>query len=320
MTTQIIGTGSALPKQIVKNEELALIMDTTDEWITKRTGIHERRLAKKETTVSLSIQAAVAAMDNASVTADEIDLILVGTITGDNVTPAVACEVQAGIGAHQSVAFDINAACSGFMYALFTTHAYLQTGHYHTALVIGAETLSKIMDWSDRNTCVLFGDGAGAAVVKRGEDGILAFELGTSGENGHILACRNRLNNNPLITNSLNLAYVYMDGQAVYKFAVNTIPYSIIKVIKELGISVKDISLFILHQANIRIIQAVAQRLKIAECRFPVNLNRYGNISAASVPILLDESNKKGIIKKGDLIVLCGFGAGLTWGTAVLRW
>lgn len=318
--SKIIGTGSALPDWVVNNNDLSLIMDTSDEWIASRTGIRERRLAKEETTAFLSTQAALKAMDSAGITPDEIDLILVGTITGDYVTPAVACEVQAAIGARYAVAFDINAACSGFMYSLFTAHAYLQTGRYHTALVIGAETLSKIMDWNDRNTCVLFGDGAGAAIMVRGDGGILAFDLGTEGDKANILSCRNRLNNNPLITNPINLGYVWMNGQEVYKFAVKMVPISIEKVLKEAGLSVKDISLFLLHQANIRIIQAVAKRLMVEESRFPVNLHRCGNISAASVPILLDESNQQGIIKKGDIIMLCGFGAGMTWGTTIIQW
>lgn len=320
MTTRIIGTGSALPGTVVTNDHLCNFMDTSDEWITSRTGIRERRLAKQETTAGMSAEASLKAMENAGVSAEDIDLIIVGTITGDFVTPATACEVQAAIGAHKAVAFDINAACSGFLFALHTAHVYLQSGIYRTALVLGAETLSKIMDWNDRTTCVLFGDGAGAAVVRRDDKGILAFSQGSDGARGKVLACRDRENNNPLVSNPIKPGYVKMDGQEVYKFAVTTVPVSIQTVLKEAGLTPEDISLFVLHQANIRIIQAVAKRLKVAEDRFPISLDHYGNISAASVPILLDEINRKGMLKPGDKIVLSGFGGGLTWGTAVIEW
>ncbi len=320
MTTRIIGTGSALPETVVTNDYLSTIMETSDEWIVSRTGIRERRLAKEETTASLSIEASQKALINAGLTAADIDLIVVGTITGDYVTPATACEIQAAIGAKGAVAFDINAACSGFMFALHTAHAYLQAGIYQTALVLGAETLSKIMDWNDRSTCVLFGDGAGAAVVKRDTVGLLKFDQGSDGEKGKVLACRDRENNNPLVTNPIKMGYVEMDGQEVYKFAATTVPASIQKTLTEAGLTTEDISLFILHQANIRIIQAVAKRLKVSEDKFPISLDHCGNISAASVPILLDEVNLKGMLKKGDKIVLSGFGAGLTWGTAVIEW
>ena len=199
MGTRIIGTGSCLPATIVTNDDLAKIMDTSDEWISTRTGIRERHLVKEETTTSMSAEAARRAMENAGVTAEEIDLLIVGTLSADCVTPACACEVQAQIGAVNAVAFDINAACAGFMFALNIANAYLQTGIYKTGLILGAETLSKIMDWNDRSTCVLFGDGAGAAVVRAEEQaGLLAFDQGSDGVKGKVLACRNRSNNNPL--------------------------------------------------------------------------------------------------------------------------
>ena len=214
MGTRIIGTGSSLPETVVTNGDLSKIMDTSDEWIRTRTGIRERHLAKEETTASMSIEAAKRAMEDAGVTAQEIDLIIVGTVSADHVTPACACEVQAAIGAVGAVAFDINAACSGFMFALNIAHAYLQTGVYKTALIIGAETLSKIMDWSDRSTCVLFGDGAGAAIVRADDrEGLLSFDQGSDGVKGSVLACTNRSNNNPLIETSRELEYVHMDGQ-----------------------------------------------------------------------------------------------------------
>lgn len=320
MRTRIIGTGSCLPETVVTNDDLSKIMDTSDEWISSRTGIRERRMVKDETTASMSIEAARRALEDAKVSAQDIDLIIVGTITGDYVTPSTACEVQAAIGADKAVAFDVNAACSGFMFALHTADAYFKAGIYKTALVLGAETLSKIMDWNDRSTCVLFGDGAGAAVLRAEETGILAYDQGSDGAKGMVLACKNRLNNNPLVQNPKDLQYTYMDGQEVYKFAVTTVPASINKVLNEAGLSVEDIDYFALHQANIRIIQSVAKRLKVSEDKFPISLDHCGNISAGSVPILLDEINKKGMLKPGMKIVLSGFGAGLTWGSAVIEW
>lgn len=321
MGTKIIGTGSCLPETIVTNDDLAKIMDTSDEWISTRTGIKERHLAKDETTAGMSAAAARKAMENAGVTAQDIDLIIVGTVTADHITPSCACEVQAAIGADNAVAFDINAACSGFMFALNIAHAYLQTGACKTALIIGAETLSKIMDWDDRSTCVLFGDGAGAAVLQQSDrGGLLAFDQGSDGAKGSVLSCADRTNNNPLVKTPRELGYVHMDGQEVYRFAVTTVPQSLTRTIEAAGLSVQDIDYFALHQANIRILQAVAKRLKVSEERLPVSLDHCGNISAASVPILLDEMNRKGLLKPGMKVAMSGFGGGLTWASAVLEW
>ena len=320
MKTRIIGTGSCLPETVVTNNDLSKIMDTSDEWISSRTGIRERRLVKEETTTSMSVTAARRAMENAGVSAEDIELIIVGTITGDYVTPSTACEIQAAIGADKAVAFDINAACSGFIFALHTADAFFQAGIYKTALILGAETLSKIMDWNDRSTCVLFGDGAGAAVIRADETGLLAYDQGSDVAKGKVLACQNRKNNNPLVKNPMELQYTYMDGQEVYKFAVTTVPASIKKVVEEAGLTIEDIDYFALHQANIRIIQSVAKRLKAPDEKFPTSLDHCGNISAASVPILLDEMNQKGMLKPGMKIDLSGFGAGLTWGSAVIEW
>ena len=255
MLTRIIGTGSWLPEQIVTNDDLAKIMDTSDEWIASRTGIRKRHLAKEETTASMASEAARRALKDAGIQADEVDMIIVGTITGDYITPSAACQVQDKLGAVNAVAFDINAACAGFMYALHTAYAYLQTGIYRTALVLGAETLSKIMDWTDRSTCVLFGDGAGAAVVQAFEGaeegkmskesrGVLAFEQGSDGAKGMVLSCRGRVNNNPLMENPFAPSYVSMDGQEVYKFAVSTVPASIHRVLEKAGLGVGDIKYF----------------------------------------------------------------------------
>lgn len=332
MTTRIIGTGSYLPKMVVTNDDLAKIMDTSDEWISSRTGIRARHLVTDETTTSMCVEAAKRALADADMRAEDIDLIIVGTVSGDHVTPSTACEVQAALGAQRAVAFDINAACSGFIFALHIAHAYIQAGIYKNALLLGAETLSKIMDWNDRSTCVLFGDGAGAAVVRADETGLIAFDQGSDGAKGHVLACKNRKNNNPYVTNDKEYDYVHMDGQEVYKFAVSTVPKSIQKVLEKASAesvadetekpayTTDDITYYVLHQANIRIIQSVAKRLKVDESKFPISLDHCGNISAGSVPILLDEMNRQGLLKRGDKIVMSGFGAGLTWGTALLEW
>lgn len=331
MTTRIIGTGSFLPENIVTNDDLSKIMDTSDEWIRTRTGIRERHLVKEETTTYMAVEAARKALENAGMEASELDLILVATITGDHITPSTACEVQAGIGADKALAFDLNAACSGFLFALNTAHAYITSGFCKNALIIGVETLSKIMDWKDRSTCVLFGDGAGAAVLTKDETGLLGFDWGTDGAKGMVLACKNRGNHNPLVTENIcssdaieadiqMLEYVKMDGQEVYKFAVSTVPASIQKALDMAGLKAEEIKYFALHQANIRILQSVAKRLKVEQEKFPISLDHCGNISAASVPILLDEMNQQGLLTKGDKIVLSGFGGGLTWGSAVLEW
>lgn len=320
MTTRIIGTGSFLPPNIVTNDDLSKIMDTSDEWIRTRTGIRERRLVKEETTAQMAVEAAKRALEDAGITAEELDLIIVGTITADHLTPSAACQVQAGLKAEHAVAFDINAACSGFLFALGTAHAYIQSGFCRNALIIGVETLSKIMDWNDRSTCVLFGDGAGAAVLERAETGLIAFDQGTDGEKGMVLTCQDRTNNNPLVQTQIRQDYVHMDGQEVYKFAVSKVPASIQKVLQEADLQPEDIKYYVLHQANLRIIQSVAKRLKLGEERFPVSLDHCGNISAASVPILLDEMNQKNMLQKGDKILLAGFGGGLTWGTAIAEW
>ena len=320
MTVRIMGTGSALPQATVTNDDLSKIMDTSDEWIRTRTGIETRHLAQEETTVSLSVEAARRALCDSGISAEELDFIIVGTVTGDNVTPSCACSVQAALGARRAAAFDINAACSGFLFALNTAYAYVNAGIYRTGLIIGAEVLSRIMDWTDRSTCVLFGDGAGAAVVQAADRGLIRFEQGSDGERGAVLACPGRPNNNPLVSNPADPKYVHMDGQGVYRFAVTTVTASIQRVLSESGVGTEEVRWFILHQANVRIIQSVEKRLKAGEEKFPVNLDHCANTSAASVPILLDEMNRKGMLNRGDKIVLSGFGAGLTWGTALLEW
>ena len=320
MPARIIGTGSCLPMRTVSNRELEVWVDTTDEWIRERTGIEERHLAVEETTTSMAVSAARAAMENAGIEAGEIDLIIVGTVSADMCFPSAACQVQSEIGAERAVAFDINAACAGFLFGLSIAEAYMQAGMAGTALIIGGETLSKIMDWQDRSTCVLFGDGAGAAIVRKEETGILSLVQGSDGKSGTALTCRNRPVNNPLVKNDPALDYTYMDGRAVYRFAVKTVPCAIESALEKAGTDAGEIKYFLLHQANLRIIESVAKKIGQPMEKFPTNLQKCGNISAGSVPILLDHVNRNGILQRGDKIVLAGFGAGLTWGAAVLVW
>ncbi|MBQ9928119.1 MAG: ketoacyl-ACP synthase III [Lachnospiraceae bacterium] len=320
MTARIIGTGSYLPSNVVTNHDLEKIMDTTDEWIKSRTGIGQRHIAIEETTTSMAVEAAKRALADADTTADELDLIVVGTVSADRHFPSTACEIQSALGAVNATAFDINAACSGFLFGLGIANAYFTSGTFKKALIIGAETLSKMMNWDDRSTCVLFGDGAGAAIVEAAEDGIISMTQGSDGAKGGVLSCYNRPVNNPFVKNDTALDYTSMNGQEVFKFAVRTVPEAITKVLGEANVNPDEVKYFVLHQANVRIIESVAKRLNQPMDKFPTNLHMCGNTSAASVPILLDEINKKGMLEKGDKIVLAGFGAGLTWGAALINW
>lgn len=320
MTVRIIGTGSAVPEQIVTNEDLSKIVETSDEWISSRSGIKERRVAKEETTTSLAILAGKRALENAGVTAEEIEVIIVATCTPDYFFPNTACQVQEAIGAKHAVAFDLSAACSGFLFALSTAQAYIKGGIYQKALIVGAETMSKMIDWSDRSTCVLFGDGAGAAVVSAEETGVLELVQKSNGAGKGVLSCKARETRNLLNHESETKEYLYMEGQPVFKFAVKTVPECVEEVLKKAEVKKEEIRYYILHQANSRIIQSVAKRLKEPEEKFPMNLSLYGNTSAASIPILLDEMNRNGMLNRGDKLVLSGFGAGLTWGAVLLEW
>lgn len=320
MPARIIGTGSALPALLVSNRELEKIVDTTDEWIRSRTGIESRHIAVEETTTSMAIEAAKKALQDAKVSPEELDLIIVGTISPDHYFPSTACEIQSALGAVNATAFDISAACAGFLFGLGIADAYMKAGTVRTALVVGAETLSKMMDWNDRSTCVLFGDGAGAAVVRSDESGIISMVQGSDGARGNALTCEGRRVNNPYKKNDTSLDYTKMNGQEVYKFAVKTVPKSIEEALLKANVKADDVKYFLLHQANLRIIEAVAKRLGQSIEKFPTNLQECGNISAGSVPVLLDYVNREGMLQKGDTIVLAGFGAGLTWGATVLTW
>lgn len=320
MPARIIGTGSALPALCVSNQELQKIVDTTDEWIRSRTGIEKRHIAVEETTTSMAIEAAKKALKDAEVSPEELDLIIVGTISPDYYFPSTACEIQSTLGAVNATAFDISAACAGFLFGLGIADAYMKAGTVRTALVVGAETLSKMMDWNDRSTCVLFGDGAGAAVIRSDESGIISMVQGSDGARGGALTCEGRRVNNPYKKNDTSLDYTKMNGQEVYKFAVKTVPKSIEEALLKANVKTAEVKYFLLHQANLRIIEAVAKRLGQSIEKFPTNLQECGNISAGSVPVLLDYVNREGMLQKGDTIVLAGFGAGLTWGATVLTW
>lgn len=321
MNAHIIGTGSILPEKIVTNQDLSERVDTSDEWITSRTGIRERHIAVNETTSFMAAEAAKKAMQEAKITAETLDLILTATVTPDHIAPSTACEVQAALGAKNAVAIELNAACSGFVFALNTAQAYIRAGIYKRALVIGVETLSKIVDWTDRSTCILFGDGAGAAVLEACEkDGIQDFVQYTDGAKGSALLCEGRPLKNLFADRLPEQEYIKMDGQEVFKFAVKKVSESIDHMLSKNNCKAEEISLFILHQANARIIQSVAKHLGEPMEKFPMNLEHCGNTSGASVPILLDELNRAGRLKRGDKLILSGFGGGLTWGSIYMIW
>jgi 3-oxoacyl-[acyl-carrier-protein] synthase-3 len=321
----IIGTGSFLPEQILTNQDLEKIVDTSDEWITTRTGIKERRIADKDTATSdLATKAARNALEKAGMEASEIDLIIVATITPDMNFPSTACIVQSNLKACNAVAFDISAACTGFIYSVVTANQFISTGLYKNVLVIGAETLSKFVDWQDRNTCVLFGDGAGAVVMSRAKEGygVLAQYLGADGTGGDALAIDAGGSRNPasLETIRRKMHYIRMDGNEVFKFAVRVMASAAEEAARIAGLEKSDVDYLVPHQANIRIIEAARKRIGLPEKRVYVNLSKYGNMSAASIPVALDEAVNSGEIKTGDNVILVGFGAGLTWGSCLVRW
>lgn len=322
----IAGTGSYVPETILTNDELAKRVDTSDEWIFSRTGIRERRIAAEgEFTSHMASNAARRALEQAGMEASEIQLIIVATITPDTFTPATACYVQQQLGASKAVAFDISAACSGFLYAMKLSKRMIADGGFENALIIGAEKLSAFVNWEDRTTCVLFGDGAGAAVLRRAapeEGSILATEMGTDGNLTHLLNIPGGGSACPITESNVNdhLATLSMQGKEVFKHAVNRMKESAETVIKRAGLEAADIACVIPHQANLRIIDAIAERLSVPEGRVFVNLDKYGNTSAAAVAIALDEANRSGAFKRGDNIVMVVFGAGLTWAAAAVRW
>lgn len=309
------------------------MVETSDEWIRERTGIGERHVSVGETVVTLASEATRKALEQAEKRAEEIDLILVATCSPEQYLPCCACQVQADIGAVNALAFDVNAACSGFLFALNTADAYLRMGLAKNALIIGSEVLSKLVDWTDRGSCILFGDGAGAVVVERCEApaGILGRALHSDGTGGGVLQCGARELTTPYARTSAAKTdqnqptddrehFIQMDGQEVYRFATRRVPQCIEEALSDAGLAVPDIDVFVLHQANARIIDAVAKRLHADRDKFPTNLERVGNMSSASIPVLLDELHRQGKLHRGDRIVLAGFGAGLTIGACVMTW
>ena len=321
----IIGLGTHVPEKILTNKDTEKIVETTDEWIMERTGIRARHIASdSEATSDLATQAALKALENAGVSADEIDLIILATATPDMFFPSTACLVQANIKAVNAAAFDLAAGCSGFVYGLTVGAQFIQTGLYKKVLVIGAETLSKIMDFTDRNTCVLFGDGAGAAVlgeVKEGH-GILGVHIGADGSGGDLLKMPAGGSRIPATAESVDqrLHYIHMNGNEVFKFAIKVMGEAAVKALDKAGITSDQVDCLIPHQANIRIIQSAAKRLKVPMDKVVVNVEHYGNTSAASIPMALEEALKIGKVKNGDVVVLVGFGAGLTWASCVMKW
>jgi 3-oxoacyl-[acyl-carrier-protein] synthase III len=321
----ILGTGSAVPEHVLTNEDLAKRVDTSDEWIRTRTGIRERRITDDQTASShLAIEAGRKAIEAAGITPEEVGLIICATVTPDYMFPATACLVQESIGAKHAAAFDLSAGCSGFLYALSVAVPQLQTGMYRYALVIGVETLSKIVDWEDRSTCVLFGDGAGAVVLGAAPEGkgFLSFDMGSDGSGGHLLMQEAGGSRNPATQETVMARkhFITMAGNEVFKFAVRTLNTSTEKALQKAGYTTSDIDYLIPHQANVRIIDAAVSRLGLDESKVYVNLQNYGNMSSASIPVALDEAVRAGKIQEDDLLVLVGFGAGLTWGATVLRW
>ncbi|SDZ01209.1 3-oxoacyl-[acyl-carrier-protein] synthase-3 [Evansella caseinilytica] len=309
MRAGIIGIGKYVPERVLSNADLEKMLDTNDEWIRTRTGIRERRIASDDMDTShMSYHAAAAALEDAGISAEELDLILVATVTPDQSFPSVSSMLQDQLGAHKAAAMDISAACAGFIYGLVTAKQFIETGAYRHVLIVGAEKLSKIVDWKDRNTAVLFGDGAGAAIMGAVSDekGILSFELGSDGSGGlHI--------NKPK-------EFIQMNGREVFKFAVRQMGESSLNVVEKAGLKKEDVDFLIPHQANIRIMESARQRLDLPEERMSKTVDYYGNTSSASIPLSLIHELENGRIHDGDVLVLVGFGAGLVWGAVAMRW
>ncbi|OEH85776.1 3-oxoacyl-ACP synthase [Desulfuribacillus stibiiarsenatis] len=320
----IIGTGSFLPAKTITNKDLETLVDTTDEWIRSRTGIEERRMVEESVAASdLGVEAAKKALEDANISAEEIDLIIVATLTPDYTFPSTACIVQEKLGAKKAAAFDLSAACSGFIYGLATGAQFIATGLYKYVLVIGSETISKILNWEDRGTCVLFGDGAGACVLGPVEDGkgFQSFVLGSDGSGAELLSQPSSGSKLPItsetIANKENT--LKMVGSEVFKFAVRVMGQVSEEAVEKAGLNKEDIDFFVPHQANIRIIEPAMKRLGLGMDKAYINLHKYGNMSSASIPVALDEALQSGSIKKGDNVLLVGFGAGLTWGATVVK-
>lgn len=321
----IIGTGSYVPSSVLTNLQLEELVNTSDEWIKTRTGISERRILEKDKATSyMASEAGRKAILDANIAPKDIDLIIVSTVTPDMSFPSTACLVQYELGCTNAAAFDLEAACSGFLYGLSVAFGFVNSGIYKNILLIGAETLSRITDWSDRDTCVLFGDGAGAVVISEvpANKGILSIHLGADGSGGKVLKLPAGGSSIPTSQETINnkLHYIKMDGNEVFKFAVRTMEEASLKTIEMSGLKLEDLDFLIPHQANIRIIESARKRLKLSEDKVCVNLQKYGNMSSASIPVALDEAMKENRIKDLDNVLLVGFGGGLTWGACILKW
>jgi len=324
-TVSIIGTGSYVPERILTNAELEKMVDTTDEWIVTRTGIKERRIAgKNEFTSDLAAHAAQRAIDQAGIDPEEIDLIIVATVTPDMFFPSTACFVQQKIGARKAACFDVSAACSGFLYAIEIAQQFITSSTSNTVLVIGADKLSSIVDWTDRNTCVLFGDGAGAAILRNraGSHGVVHTYMGSDGSLAEALCMPGGGCRFPITPETVEqkLNTIKMNGKETYKYAVNALLTAANAALDGAGIKTDDLACIIPHQANLRIIEAVAGRMDVPLDRFMVNLDRFGNTSAAAVAIALDEANRTERMKIGDYVLLIVFGGGFTWASSVIQW
>jgi len=318
----ITGCGRALPRRVITNFDLEKLVDTSDEWIRTRTGISERRVVSDdEATSDLAVAAARQAVAAAQLDPADLDLIIVATCTPDWMFPSVGARVQHALGAKRAAAFDLNAACSGFIFALATATQFIRNGAYRRALVVGSEVLSRVVDWTDRRTCVLFGDGAGAVVLEATEKplGLLSHVLGTDGSGGEILYLLGPTAS-PRQRQQATTPYLYMNGPEVFKFAVSVTVAASRQVLNDAGYSLEDVALFVPHQANERIIRAAAKALHLPPEKVYVNLDRFGNTSAASIPIALAEAAETGRLRPGDLVLLVGFGAGLTWAAGLVRW
>lgn len=323
MAVKICGTGSYTPSYVMDNNGIAKLVDTSDAWIRERTGVERRHIVSKETTVSMASEAAHRALLRAQIAAAEVDLIIVSTISSNVILPCAACEVQKALGAVNATCFDLSAACTGFVLAYNTAAAYLASGVYKTALIIGSESLSNLTDWTDRSTCILFGDGAGAAVLQADSRKMYLPKTHSDGGKGGALSLKSRHDWNLLGTEHPSDSdgyFMQMDGKTIFQFAVRKVPEVIREVLEENGLRQEEIAWFLLHQANKRIIDAVARHLGEPIEKFPTNIQEYGNTSSASIPILLDEMARKGMLKAGDKLVIAGFGAGLTWGASVYEW
>jgi 3-oxoacyl-[acyl-carrier-protein] synthase III len=324
-TVSVIATGSYAPERIVTNRDLEKIVETSDEWIQSRTGIRERRIAAAtEATSDMATKAAIAAMQQGEVKAEEIDLIIVATVTPDMFFPATACFVQRNLGAVRAACFDVSAACSGFIYAMEIAQQFISTHVYNTILIIGADKLSSIVDWSDRNTCVLFGDGAGAAILRNraNSHGVISTHMGSDGDFADILMMPGGGSRTPITAENVGqqLNTIKMQGKETYKQAVTAMSGAADRALEAAGLKYDDIACVIPHQANIRIIEAIAHRMSLPMEKFYVNLEKYGNTSAAAVAIALDEAHRAGRFKIGDYILLVVFGGGLTWASSVIQW